>query len=70
MKKCELETRSRPKKAKQYVYVKECNPVTRQVCSYKPDEQCKEKKEYCYKVEKKVCVAEKKEIVDNTFNYV
>merc|ERR1711915_513306 len=89
MKKCELETRSRPKKAKQYVYVKECKPVTRQVCdnqerkklrptcdkiqktvcSYKPEE----KKEYCYKVEKKVwekvCVAEKKEIVDNTFNY-
>ena len=28
---CILETRSRPKKAKQYVYTKECKPVARQV---------------------------------------
>merc|ERR1711962_325869 len=75
MKKCELESRTRPKKAKKYIYNKECKPVTRQVCenregkklrpvcdkiqknicSYKPVEKCEEeKKEYCFKVEKKV----------------
>merc|ERR1712137_432374 len=32
MKKCELEVRTRPKKAKQYTYTKECKPVVRQVC--------------------------------------
>merc|ERR1712243_254159 len=29
MKKCELESRTRPKKAKKYIYNKECKPVTR-----------------------------------------
>ena len=96
MKKCELESRTRPKKAKKYIYNKECKPVTRQVCenregkklrpvcnkiqenvcSYKPvQEKCEEeKKEYCFKVEKKVwkkvCTPEKKLIVDDTFSYV
>lgn len=32
IKKCELETRSRPKKAKKYTYNKNCKPVVRQVC--------------------------------------
>merc|ERR1712063_91484 len=55
MKKCELESRTRPKKAKKYLYNKECKPV----------EKCEEeKKEYCFKVEKKVwkkvCTPEKK----------
>jgi len=41
-----------------------CDKIQKTVCSYKPEEQCKEeKKEYCYKVEKKVwekvCVAER-----------
>merc|ERR1711962_933310 len=95
MKKCELESRPRPKKAKKYIYNKECKPVTRQVCenregkklrpvcdkiqksvcSYKPVEKCEEeKKEYCFKVEKKVwkkvCTPEKKLVVDDTFSYV
>merc|ERR1712176_1332576 len=83
MKKCELESRTRPKKAKKYIYNKECKPVASQVCdtiqkticSYKPVEKCEEeKKEYCFKVEKKVwkkvCTPEKKLIVDDTFSYV
>merc|ERR1739848_112549 len=95
MKKCELESRTRPKKAKKYIYNKECKPVTRQVCenregkklrpvcdkiqknvcSYKPVEKCEEeKKENCFKVEKKVwkkvCTPEKKVVVDDTFSYV
>merc|ERR1711862_1033792 len=32
MKRCELEVRSRPKKAKKYVYHKDCKPVSRKVC--------------------------------------
>merc|ERR1711915_1064089 len=32
MKKCELETRTRPKKAKKFVYTKQCKPVKRKVC--------------------------------------
>jgi len=95
MKKCELETRSRPKKAKKYNYVKECKPVKRQVCddvekkklrpscdkvqknvcSYKPEEVCEdEHKKYCFQKEmmlkEKVCVPNKKEIIDETFRYV
>ena len=37
---CILETRSRPKKAKQYVYTKECKPVARQVVDYPPCKYC------------------------------
>ena len=37
---CILETRSRPKKAKQYVYTKECKPVARQVVDYPPCTYC------------------------------
>nr|AGN29677.1 hypothetical protein [Acartia pacifica] len=95
MKKCELEVRSRPKKAKKYMYHKDCKPVSRKVCdncekkqlkpvcdqvqrkvcSYKPEETCQEeKKQYCFKTEKiivdKVCQGEKKEVFDETFNYV
>jgi len=52
-----------------------CDKIQKKVCSYKPEEKCEEeKKEYCYKVEKmvweKVCIADKKDIVDSTFNYV
>merc|ERR1711915_1038153 len=39
MKTCELETRMRPKKAKDYVYHKQCKPVKRQVC-----DDCEKKK--------------------------
>merc|ERR1712228_254858 len=86
MKKCELESPPRPKKAKKYLYNKECKPVTRQVCenregkklrpvcdkiqknicSYKPEETCKEEE----KVWEKVCTPEKKLVVDDTFSYV
>ena len=31
IKKCELESRSRPKKAKKYTYTKRCKPVVREV---------------------------------------
>ena len=52
MKKCELETRSRPKKAKKYVYHKDCKPVSRKVC-----DNCEKKtlKPVCDKVQRKVC---------------
>merc|ERR1712126_447076 len=95
MKTCELETRHRPKKAKEYVYHKECKPVKRRVCddcekkklratcdkiqrnvcSYKPKEKCvDEPKKYCFKTEamlhKKVCLSEKKVIVDETLSHV
>jgi len=52
MKKCELETRSRPKKAKKYNYVKECKEVKRQVC-----DDCEKKKlrPVCDKIQKNVC---------------
>merc|ERR1711963_953811 len=52
MKKCELETRSRPKKAKKYNYVKECKPVKRQVCD---DWEKKKLRPVCDKVQKNVC---------------
>jgi len=31
-KKCELQTRSRPRKAKRFSYTQDCNPVPRQIC--------------------------------------
>jgi len=52
MKKCELETRSRPKKAKQYKYVKECKTVKRQVCD---DSEKKKLRPVCDKIQKNVC---------------
>merc|ERR1719244_210598 len=56
MKRCELERRSNPKRAKQYAYHKQ----------YKPVEKCvDEKKQYCFKQEamlhEKVCLSEKKQ---------
>merc|ERR1712055_506622 len=95
MKTCELETRQRPKKAKDYVYHKECKPIKRQVCddcekkklratcdkiqrnvcSYKPKEKCvDEPKKYCFKTEgflhEKVCLSEKKLMVDETLSHI
>jgi len=95
MKRCELERRSKPKKAKQYAYHKQCKPVKRQVCddsekkrlrsdcnkvqrtecNYKPVEKCvDEKKQYCFKQEamlhEKVCLSEKKQIIDETLSHV
>merc|ERR1712183_186644 len=51
-KKCELEVRSRPKKAKKYVYHKDCKPVSRKVC-----DTCEKKtlSPVCDKVHKQVC---------------
>merc|ERR1712002_1183414 len=95
MKQCELEQRQRPKKARNFVYSKECKPVKRRVCGdaqksklkpkcemvprsvcdYKPKEKCHdEQKKYCFKTEaklhEKVCVPEKKAILDETLSYV
>jgi len=52
MKRCELEVRSRPKKAKKYVYHKDCKPVSRKVC-----DTCEKKtlSPVCDKVHKQVC---------------
>merc|ERR1712071_291565 len=52
MKKCELEVRTRPKKAKQYAYTKECKPVVRQVCE---DAEKKKLRPVCDKIQKNVC---------------
>ena len=52
MKKCELEVRTRPKKAKQYTYTKECKPVVRQVCE---DAEKKKLRPVCDKIQKNVC---------------
>ena len=52
MKRCELETRTRPKKAKQYVYHKECKPVKREVCE---NREKKKLRPVCDKVQKTVC---------------
>merc|ERR1739849_19990 len=51
-KRCELEVRSRPKKAKKYVYHKDCKPVTRKVC-----DTCEKKtlSPVCDKIHKQVC---------------
>merc|ERR1711970_1654552 len=95
MKQCELEQRQRPKKARNFVYSKECKPVKRRVCGdaqksklkpkcemvprsvcdYKPKEKCQdEQKKYCFKTEaklhEKVCVPERKVILDETLSYV
>jgi len=95
MKKCELEVRQRPKKARNFSYRKECKPVQREVCDdsikrklevtcedeprtvckYEPKEKCvDEKKKYCFKSEaklhEKVCLPEKKLIIDETLSYV
>ena len=51
MKKCELEVRTRPKKAKQYTYTKECKPVVRQVCE---DAEKKKLRPVCDKIQKNV----------------
>jgi len=52
MKRCELEVRSRPKKAKKYVYHKNCKPVTRKVC-----DTCEKKTliPVCDNLQKQVC---------------
>merc|ERR1719431_668640 len=52
MKRCELEVRSRPKKAKKYVYHKNCKPVSRKVC-----DTCEKKTliPVCDNIQKQVC---------------
>merc|ERR1711915_846144 len=52
MKKCELESRTRPKKAKKYLYNKECKPVTRQVCE---NREGKKLRPVCDKIQKNIC---------------
>merc|ERR1712121_67236 len=51
MKKCELESRTRPKKAKKYLYNKECKPVTRQVCE---NREGKKLRPVCDKIQKNI----------------
>jgi len=58
MKKCELEVRSRPKKAKKYVYHKDCKPVQRKVCD---NVEKKTLKPVCDQVQRKVCKYQPKE---------
>jgi len=95
VKHCEMEERKRPKKAREFVYHKECRPVKRQVCEdcekkklrencgemqrnvcrYQPKEHCvEEEKKYCFQNEsvlhEKVCLSERKVIVDETFSHV
>merc|ERR1712002_1085239 len=53
----------------------ECRDVPRNVCTYKPEEKCvEETKTYCFKSEsklhEKVCLPEKKLIIDETLSYV
>ena len=53
----------------------ECNKVQRTECNYKPVEKCvDEKKQYCFKQEaklhEKVCLSEKKQIIDETLSHV
>jgi len=53
----------------------ECKEVPRNVCTYEPEEKCvDETKTYCFKSEaklhEKVCLPEKKIVVDETFSYV
>merc|ERR1711962_1836037 len=52
MKKCELESRTRPKKAKKYIYNKECKPVVRQVCE---NREGKKLRPVCDKIQKNIC---------------
>jgi len=52
-----------------------CDKEPRNVCTYEPKEKCKdENKKYCFKTEaklhEKVCVPEKKLIIDETLSYV
>merc|ERR1711970_1444782 len=52
-----------------------CDKEPRSVCTYEPKEKCKEEsKKYCFKSEaklhEKVCVPEKKVIIDETLSYV
>merc|ERR1711970_739439 len=52
-----------------------CEKEPRNVCTYEPKEKCKEEnKKYCFKTEaklhEKVCVPEKKLIIDETLSYV
>merc|ERR1712126_54564 len=52
-----------------------CDKIQRNVCSYKPKEKCvDEPKKYCFKTEamlhEKVCLSEKKVIVDETLSHV
>jgi len=58
MKRCQLETRSRPKRAKQYRYHKQCRPVKRQVCE---DCEKQELRPVCSKVHHNVCKYHPKE---------
>ena len=61
---CELEMKTRPKKAKKYRYTKDCKDQPREICNqcnkktfqpYEPEETCKDMdKQYCHKVEKMV----------------
>jgi len=53
----------------------ECKDVPRNVCSYEPEEKCvDETKTYCFKSEaklhEKVCLPEKKMMIDETLSYV
>jgi len=52
IKKCELETRTKQKKAKTYSYVKECKPIIREVCE---DKELKKLRPVCDAVERQVC---------------
>merc|ERR1712168_1763469 len=52
-----------------------CEKEPRSVCTYEPKEECKdEHKKYCFKTEaklhEKVCVPDKKVIIDETLSYV
>jgi len=52
MKRCELETRIRPKRAKRYVYTQECSPVKRKVCE---NREVKKLRPRCDKIQKNIC---------------
>jgi len=49
---CELETRSRPRKARRYSYTQECHPVSRQLCD---TIRCKELVPDCVQMERPRC---------------
>merc|ERR1719427_2115717 len=60
MKRCELEVRSRPKKAKKNVYHKDCKPETMKRCELEVRSRPKKAKKYvyhkdCKPVTRKVC---------------
>lgn len=52
VRRCELETKSRPRQAKKFSYTKNCKPVTRQVCDDREKKQLHRK---CGQVRKTSC---------------